>query len=205
MNFTAQSVWEMTKLYIRDPGEAARRVLLADLPLNVSVLMMVLAGVVSGALSAIIVAVVGPQEMVLELADGSQMAVAQASPIMTGVLSALMGLVFAYLLFWVGQKAGGTGTLPQVMSVVATLQIALTVLTAAAVLLDFLVPLVSFVLSLLVIYVSIRGIGHAVKEGHRFETMVKAIWVIIGAIAMLFVVLIFVAALIGPSLMGVPQ
>lgn len=205
MNFTAHSVWEMTKLFIRDPGEASRRVLLADLPLNVSVLMMVLAGVASGVISAVVLAVLGPQEMTLQLSDGSELVLFQASPIMTGVMSTVLGLGFAYLLYWVGLRAGGVGSLPQVMSVIAALQIALTVLTLAALAAEFILPLVGFMLSLLVVFVSIRGLGHAVKEGHQFAEMGRAVIVIFGSIVAMFMILIFVTSIVGLVLPGVSQ
>lgn len=208
MNFSAQSVWEMTKLFVSDPGEASRRILVAGLPLNVSVLMIVLAGVASGVLAAILQAILGPQSIVLELADGTRQSFQQASPMVTGVLSSLLGLAFAYLVHWVGQRLGGSGSLPQVMSVIAALQIALTVLTFAAVFADLALPLVGLLLSILVIYVSIRGLGHAVKEGHQLPTMGASIGVILGAIVLLFMclfVLMFFVVLLGLGPTGVVQ
>jgi len=208
MTFPAQSIWELTRLFVTDPGEASRRVLVADLPLNVSVLMIVLAGVASGVLAAILQAILGPQFIIMEMADGTQQSFQQASPLMTGILSSLFGLGFAYLVHWVGLRTGGTGSLPQVMSVIAALQIALTILTFAAVFADLALPLVGLLLSVLVIYVSIRGLGHAVKEGHQLTTMGAAIGVILGAIVLFFMglfMLMFIVVLLGFGPTGVVQ
>lgn len=208
MNFSAQSVWEMTKLFVTDPGEASRRILVAGLPLNVSVLMIVLAGVASGVLSAILLAILGPQTVTMVQADGSEVTFQQASPLVTGALSSLFGLAFAYLVHRVGQRMGGTGSLPQVMSVMAALQIALTVLSFAAVFADLVLPLFGLLLSILVIYVSLRGLGHAVKEGHQLTSMGASIGVILGAIVLLFMglfVLMFFVVLLGLGPTGVVQ
>ena len=202
MDFSARSIWELTKLFVRDPAEASRRILAANLPVNVSVLMLVLSGVVSGLMAAVSVMLFGPQTVTMQLPDGTEQTLQQASPILTGVTSALAGLGFSYLVYWVGKRSGGTGTLPEVLSVMASVQIALTVLGVATVVLDLLIPFVGFALALLVIYISLRAIGHGVRESHRFDGMGRAIMVILASVIILVIGFMILTAVFGPALIG---
>ena len=200
MNFTAQSVWEMTKLFVRDPKDASERVIAAGLPVNVSVLMLVLAGVMSGVMAAVSVALYGTRTLTMQLPDGSEQVIEQASPLMTGAFSVLAGLGFAYFVYWVGTRSSGQGGLPQVLSVIATWQIAMTVLGVMAVLLDMLLPLAGFAMAVFVIVVSVRALVVGVQTVHEFEGAGRALMVILAALIVLFFVLMIVTAMFGPML-----
>ncbi len=207
MVFSFASVWAMTKLFASDPAQASRRVLDMSLPVNVSVLMIVLCGVISGAMAALSVALYGVPTQIMELADGTTVTVAQLPPFMVGLVSALGGLAFSYLLFWVGVRNGGRGSLADLLAVTAALQIAMTVLGVITVGVEIVAPVVASVLAIFVIVVSLRGLGYAVKEGHEFESMGRAIMVILGALILASIAvasgLMVLLILFGPSIVGV--
>ena len=206
MDFSARSVWALTKLFVRDPAQAARRTKAMGLAVNVSVLMIVLSGVISGVLAAILLAVYGPQSTVLQMPDGTEQVIRQASPMMTGFMSALIGLLLAYLIYWVGARLGGTGTLSEVLSVIATFQIAMTVLSVLAVAVEVISPLLGAVAAIVVLVISLRALGHSVREGHALATMGRAVLVIVGAIfamvPVLFILVPLLALLTGGGVQG---
>jgi len=200
MNFTAKSVWEMTKLFITDPRDASLRVMAAGLPINVSVLMLVLAGVISGIMAAVSVALYGVETMTMVLPDGSETAIRQASPLMTGAFSVVAGLGFSYFVYWVGNRSSGTGRLPEVLSVMAAWQIAMTVLGVATAVADVLLPLAGFVMAIFTIVVSVRALVIGVHTVHGYESVGRASMVILGSLIVLFFALLVVTAVFGGML-----
>ncbi|MEL6958752.1 MAG: YIP1 family protein [Pseudomonadota bacterium] len=201
MDFSANSVWEMTKLFVSDPAEASRRILAISWPVNVSVVMIVLAGIISGVMWALDQSLFGaaPQQMLLP--DGREILVQPATPVVVGVYSAVIGLLFSYLTYWVGVRSGGKGSLAGVLAVMAALQIALTVLGVIAGIVGIALPLAGFIFAVGLIYVSLRGYGHAVRESHGFETMGRAVMVLIAAILLSVFALLILSMLLTPILM----
>ena len=153
MNFSAQSVWELTKLFVRDPAEASARVLAIGWPVNVSVLMIVLAGIVSGVMWAVDQTLFGASPTAMVVPDGREVLVPPATPVMVGLYSALLGLILSYMIYWVGQRSGGQGSLADVFCVTAALQIALTVLGVLSGMASILLPLLGLIVAVFVVYV----------------------------------------------------
>ena len=201
MDFSWAQVWDMTKLFVRDPAEASRRVLGMGWPVNVSVIMIVLAGIISGVMWAVDQTLFGAAPQPMLLPDGREVRVAPATPLTVGVFSAIIGVVFSYLIYWVGVRSGGRGSLPGVMAVMAALQIALTVLGVISGFLGIALPLLGFGLALALIYVSMRGYAHAVQQAHGFDTMGRSVMVLIAALILAVFVLLIVSMLLLPVLM----
>ena len=201
MNFSWRDVWEMTKLFVAAPDEASRRVLAINWPFNVSVLMIVLAGIISGVMWAVDQALFGAVPQIMLLPDGREVMVTPATPLTVGAVSALVGVIFSYLIYWVGVRSGGRGSLADVMAVMAALQIALTVLGVIAGFLGIALPLLGFGLALAVLYISLRGYAHAVQQAHAFEAMGRGVMVMIGAAVLAFFALMVLSIFLLPVLM----
>lgn len=197
MDFSARTIWAMTKMFAFDPTGASRAVLAARLPLNVSVLMIVLAAVMSSVFSGIQLQFVELPTQTVQLVDGREVAIVMAGPLQQGLLSVILGLVFGYSLFAIGKRFGGTGSLAAIMSIIAMLQIALVVIEAAVFVSFFILPLVTQIVWLFGFIVLLRGLTHGVNVGHEFGTVAKAaVVVVLGALGSV-VALGFIAGLTG--------
>lgn len=193
MDLSAASLWEWTKLFIRDPRTAARLVKEADLPLEVAVMMMVLAGVVSAAISGVHSVMIGSPDRVIQISETHAMSYQPIGPLGQGLFAVFTGVGLAYVIFRLGRRMGGQGSLPQIMAVLAVLQLVTTILSVGQFTLVLILPLAGNILSIFIVYVFVRGLGHAVNEGHALHSMGKSVWVIVGAI----LALSFVTAAIG--------
>jgi hypothetical protein len=177
MELSAASLWEWTKLFIRDPRMAAQMVKAANLPLEVSILMIVVAGVVSTVVSGVYHLLIGSPNIIFPLSETEAIRVPRTGPIPQGIFAVVTGVGLAFAIFRVGQRMGGHGSLAQIMSITAVLQLVLTVVVVGQFVFGLTLPIVGFILMLLGVYVFIRGLGHAVNEGHGFDDMGKAAWV----------------------------
>jgi len=201
MDFSWAQIWDMTKLFVRNPSAASARVSQMGWPVNVSVLMIVLAGVISGVMWAVEQALFGAAPQSMLLPDGREVMVAPATPLTVGVFSAIVGVVFSYMIYFVGVRSGGRGSLSGVMAVMAALQIALTVLGVIAGFLGIALPLLGFGLALALVYISMRGYAHAVMQAHGFDGMGRSIMVLLAALVLAMVVVLMVSLVLMPVLM----
>lgn len=203
MELTAASLWQWTKLFVRDPRTAASLVKSANLPLEVSILMIVLAGVVSTAVSGIHHIAIGSPAMEFALPDGQVIVFSRSGPIAQGIYAVGTGIGLAYAIFQVGGRMGGKGSLADIMSITAVLQLIVTVIVVAQMLAMLLLPVIGFGLMLLGAYVFIRGLGHAVNVGHDFDNMGKSAWIILLSFIALAVVVFILSAVLGLGPQGV--
>lgn len=197
MELSAASLWEWTKLFVRDPRLASSLVKEANLALEVSVLMIVLAGVVSGVTTGILQAVMGNPPIVLLLADGQTATFEQGGPLTQGVTAVCLGLALGYALFKVGRWMGGQGSLADIMAVTAVLQMIMTVIVVARTIAILVLPLVGLLLIVFGMYVFFRGLGHAVNVGHEFDSMGKSAGVIVMSFFAVLIATFFFVSLTG--------
>lgn len=197
MELTAASLWEWTKLTVRAPGTAARLVKEAALPLNTSVLMIVLAGVMSGVASGLLEFLIGSAPMTFQLEDGRTVTFEQGGPISQGIYAVLSGLALGYFVYLVGRRMGGQGSLSDIMGVVAVLQLVMTVILVGQTLAILLSPLLALTVLLFGLYVFFRGLGHGVNVGHGFDDLGKSALVIVLAIFCMALAAFVVVAVFG--------
>ena len=197
MELSAASLWEWTKLFVRDPKTAAQLVKAANLPLEVSVLMIVVAGVVSTVVSGIYDIVIGSPDIIFPLSETEAIVFERSGPILQGLFAIVTGIGLAYSIATVGRRMGGQGSLAEIMSITAVLQLVLTVIVVGQFAFGLTLPLVGFILMLLGVYVFIRGLGHAVNEGHGFNDMGKSAWVTFVSFMVLVAVVFVAAAVLG--------
>lgn len=210
MDFSVTSILAITKLFARDPAAAARLVLAMNVPLNGSILMIALAGAANGLLSGAFFAVFEQQMVAGALATGAVLPPEMVSPLLAGLGTMLDLFVFGYAAYWIGTRLNGKGSVAGMMSVYGTLQIAIIVLTVPAfAVMAISVPLVpvfaSFIfisVMLFIVIVTLRGLGHTVKEVHELPSMWTAVGVIVGALLVTFLVSNFVKSLLSPLFSG---
>lgn len=201
MDLSAAAFWEWTKLFVRDPRMAAGLVKQARLPAEVSVMMIVLAGVVASAASGLHHLALGSPVVALTMPDGQIVQITRSGPIAQGIYAAITGLGLAYAIFAVGRRMGGQGDLRDILGITAVLQLVVTGIVVAQTVAGLALPLIGLGLMLLGIYVFIRGLGHAVNVGHSFDNMGKSVWVtFLSFMALVFVIFIASALLgLGPQ------
>ena len=197
MDLSLASLWEWTKLFVRDPRTAASLVKAAKLPLEVSILMIVLAGVVSTGASWLHHIAIGAPDMLFTLPDGQVMVMTRSGPIAQGIYAVITGVGLAFFIHRIGARMGGRGSLADIMSITAVLQMIVTVIVVAQTVAGLTLPVIGVGLMILGLYVFIRGMGHAVNVGHAYDNMGKSAWVILLAFLALAVVIFVLTAVLG--------
>lgn len=197
MDLSLASLWEWTKLFIRDPRTAAGLVKAAKLPIEVSVLMIVLAGVVSTGVSWVYHIAIGAPDMVFTFPDGQVVVFSRSGPIAQGIYAVITGVGLAVAIFAVGSRQDGRGSLADILSVTAVLQLVVTVIVVAQTIAGLVLPLIAFGLMILSLYVFFRGLAHAVNVAHEYDSMGKSAWVILLSFLALVVVVFVLSAVFG--------
>ncbi|MDE0969682.1 MAG: YIP1 family protein [Octadecabacter sp.] len=198
MNLTIITLWEWTKLTVRAPASASAMVKAAKLPFEASIIMIVLAGVVSGVSSGFLDFLSGAPPVEFLLEDGQTLVFDRSGPFMQGTYAVGTGLALAFAIFQIGKRMGGKGSLADIMSVTAVLQLVMTVILLVQTLVLLLVPVFGFGLLVFGLYVFFRGLGHAVNIGHNFNSLGLST----GVIALSFVAIV-ILAFIFVSMFGV--
>lgn len=197
MELTAASVWEWTKLYVRDPRTAAGLVKSARLSIEVSILMIVLAGVMSGVATGVLQSVFGPTTMMMELPDGRTATIIEGSPITQGLTAVVFGLALSFAIHRIGRMRGGQGTPAEIFSLVAVLQLVLTVIVVGRTIATLVLPIVGLALMLLGIVVFLRGILNSVDVGHEFDSLGRSFGVIALSLLGMFFALFVIVGVLG--------
>ncbi|AGI69043.1 hypothetical protein OAN307_c35700 [Octadecabacter antarcticus 307] len=198
MDLTLTSLWEWTKLTVRAPATASALVKAAKLPLGVSMMMIALAGIVSGLSSGILDYLSGAPPVEFLLADGQTVMFDRSGPLAQGIYAVGTGLALGFAIFQVGKRMGGQGGLADIMAVTAVLQLVMMVILLAQTLALLFMPLLGFGLLVFGLYVFFRGLGHAVNIGHSFNSLGTST----GVIALSFVALVILAFLV-VSVLGI--
>lgn len=201
MDLTVKSLLEWTKLTVQRPRVASELVKAAKLPLEVSVLMIVLAGVVSGVSSGFLDYLIGSPPLEFALGDGTVLSFERSGPFAQGAYAVATGLALAYSVYRIGRGMGGQGSLPDIMAVTAVLQMVMTVILVAQTFALLIVPLLGFALLVFGLFVFFRGLGHAVNVGHDLDDMGKSVAVIaVSFVAVVVMAFVLVAVLgLGPE------
>ncbi|AKS45906.1 Yip1 domain-containing protein [Octadecabacter temperatus] len=202
MDLSFANLLEWTKLTVRNPRLAFELVKSAKLPLEVSILMIVLAGVVSAVAAGAHYIMIGSPDIILPISETQGLQMERAGPIAQGLIAVLSGIGGSFALFWVGQRMGGQGDLADIFGVTAVLQMVVTALFVVVYLTDIILPIFAFGLLLVAFYVALRGLGHAVNVGHDFNSLGRSAWVAVIATVVLFMALVFGASILGLTPQG---
>ena len=202
MELSFANLLEWTKLTVRNPKLAFELVKSAKLPLEVSILMIVLAGVMSAAAAGAHYILIGSPDIILPISETQGLQMERAGPFAQGLIAVASGIGGSFALFWVGKRLGGQGELADIFAVTAVLQMVVTALFVAVYLTDIILPIFALGLMLVTFYVSLRGIGHAVNVGHDFGSLGRSAWVAVLSTIVLFIMLVFGAGILGLAPQG---
>ncbi|HCP82280.1 MAG TPA: hypothetical protein DIT67_12110 [Octadecabacter sp.] len=196
MELSFASLLEWTKLTVRNPRLASELVKDARLPLEVSVLMIVLAGVVSGISYGILIYAFDAMVAAIDTIDTTTLPSSQG-PLLQGALSAVQGVIFAVALHRIGIAFGGRGNLVDLMGVTALVQVVSALLLLVVALTFAVFPVVGGLVALFTTVVFFRSLGHAVNVGHALEDMGKTVAVILLSFLAVIVVLSVLMTIMG--------
>ena len=202
MDLSFASLLEWTKLTVRNPRLAFELVKSANLPLEVSMLMIVLAGVVSAAAAGAHYILIGSPDIILPISEVQGLQMERAGPIAQGFIAVITGIGGSFALYWVGRRMAGQGELADIFAVTAILQMVVTALFVIVYVVDVIIPIFAFGLLLVTFYVAIRGLGHAVNVGHEFGSLGRSAWVAVLSTLILFMALVFGATILGLTPQG---
>lgn len=203
MNLTLSNLLEWTKLTVRRPATASALVKTANLPIEVSALMIILAGVMSGLTLGILTISIAPLLAEIERVTG-QTAQMGPGPLVQGIVSAIQGLAFAFAVHRVGTSMGGKGSLTEVFAVTAVVQIVFAAIFMAVVLTLVLFNFIGALLALFFLIVYFRALIHAVNVGHDFDNIGKSITVIVLSFVLVVVAVTVVMAVFGLTPQAAP-
>ena len=192
MDLTLTSLWHWTKLTVRAPATASALVRAAKLPIEVSIMMIALAGIVSGVSSGFLDYLSGAPPVEFLMADGQTLSFERSGPLMQAIYAVGTGLALPCAIFQVGKRMGGKGGLADIMAVTAVLQLVMTVILLAQTVALLVVPVLGFGFLVFGLYVFFRGLGHAVNIGHGFNSLGLST----GVIALSFVAIVIMAFLV---------
>jgi hypothetical protein len=198
MDLTLTSLWQWTKLTVRAPETASALVKAAKLPIEVSIMMIALAGIVSGVSSGFLDYLSGAPPVEFLMGDGRTLSFEHSGPLMQGIYAVGTGLAMAYAIFQVGKRMGGKGSLADIMAVTAVLQLVMTLILLAQTVALLVVPAFGFGILIFGLYVFFRGLGHAVNIGHGFNSLGLST----GVIALSFVAMVIMAFVV-VSVLGI--
>lgn len=202
MELSVATLLQFSRMVVRDPASAMRALKAAQLSRDAGLLIMLLAGVVSGLIKGLIDLVVPTGPMELEMGNGEVMQFVQPGAIAQGLFAAVSGLALAVAIYHVGRKMGGKGSWAEILTLVAGLQMVMVVVLVVQTLVMFVSPVLAVLVLGAGLWVFFRGLGHAVNVGHDFNDMGRSLGAIVMSFAGLTVALFFVGTLLGLGSMG---
>ncbi|MFX0541051.1 Yip1 family protein [Roseovarius sp. S4756] len=195
---TAALVIDLFRQTLTAPRAAADRILSMDLPRDWLWMALGLMGVLNGIVYSLVLQMGDPQET----ATAPMMPAALQSP-MLFTLFLLGALILTVLtLTWVGRAMGGTGHMPQILALIAWMQLLRLAVQIALVVLMLALPLAGLIL---VVVASIWGLVILVvfvDRAHEFGNVFKAAGVIVLGFVGMLVGMSIILGLLGALVMG---
>lgn len=202
MELSIASLLQFSRMVVRDPAAAMQALKAAQLSRDAGLLIMLLAGVVSGLIKGLIDLVLPTGPMELDMGNGEVMQFVQPGAIAQGLFAAVSGLALAFAIYHVGRKMGGKGSWAEILTLIAGLQMVMVVVLVVQTVVMFVSPMLAILVLGAGLWVFFRGLGHAVNVGHEFGDMGRSFGAIVMSFVGLTVALFFVATLLGLGSMG---
>lgn len=117
----------------------------------------------------------------------------------------VLQLAFIAMLATAGRWLGGQGNLAALLAVITWLQLLQAALNGAVIGLFLILPAFAALLNIAVNILVFFILLHFVNEAHRFGSIWRALGVVMMASLILVFALIFLAGLIGPANLGLPE
>jgi len=189
-----RAIWsEMILLSIKDPAEAARRLIAWNLSRDVLWTGLALAAVVNTLLFSLSGLLMPGPAMVMPLF--------QSPFFYLGMVS--VGLVLTVvMLYWAGRVLGGRGTMGDVLVVVLWLQVLRVLVQVVTLVLSLTIPMLAMLLVLAATVLGIYILLHFVDQAHRLNSLPRAGGVLILSFVLMAVALSVLLALFGGMISG---
>ena len=189
-----RAIWsEMILLSIKDPAEAARRLIAWNLSREVLWTGLALAAVVNTLLFSLSGLLMPGPAMVMPLF--------QSPLIYLGMVS--VGLVLTVVaIYWAGRILGGRGALTDVLVVVLWLQVLRVLVQVVTLVLSLTIPMLAMLLVLAATVLGIYILLHFVDQAHRLNSLPRAGGVLILSFVLMAVALSVLLALFGGMISG---
>lgn len=179
---------QLALLTVKDPAEAARRVMALNFPRETLWLALAVVSVLNTILLFLPAALLGLPIILPGIL---------AHPFAYFLMISVGLVAMIYLMQWVGLKMGGNGTLEEVASVLIWLQALRVAVQAIALILQFLFPLFTILLSVVVGLYSLYIILHFIDQSLRLKSLGKAAGVLIATVLALAIAMTLLLALVG--------
>ncbi len=189
-----RSVWsEMILLSVKDPAEAARRLIAMQFSREVLWTGLALAAVVNTLLFSLSGLLMPGPAMVMPLF--------QSPFFYLGMVSVGLVLTVAAL-YWAGRILGGRGALSDVLVVVLWLQLLRVLVQVVTLVLSLTIPMLAMLLVLAATVLGIYILLHFVDQAHRLNSLPRAGGVLILSFVLMAVALSVLLTLFGGMISG---
>ena len=192
---SAMSFPQLAVLTLRAPQEAASYIMRQNLPqefLWTALALVAILNTIMSTLSNMLVPVPPPLDTIV------------ASPFVFSTIVAGGLLLTVYAMYWTGRMMGGRGEVKDLLALIIWLQVLRSVAQAAVLAMLIAVPYLASVMVLVAAAATIWIFVNFVSAGLRFNSLVKAlVVVIVGGIALMIGLTLFLSV-IGVTAVGVP-
>ena len=187
-------------LTLRDPREAAGMIVAMRLPSQALWLALSLVSVLTSIIfSALLHAAPMPQDEIGQLLESSP---GYNSPLIFAMLQWGRAVLSIFVLYWVGKAFGGLGELVDVLAVMTWLQVVTFVLVGVLFVLGVVLPMLSSLGMLVVFGWWLWAVVCFLDVAHRFESGVKAFFVLLFSIFGVLIGLSLFLGVIGGIVVG---
>lgn len=192
-------LWSFMILTLRQPGVAARSILLRQWP-NEAIWTGLFLAVILNALFFGVLGLILPDSSELAMFDMSL-----ESPGLSLMVSALRSVLFAAMLTLGGRWLGGTGHFMSILSLLVWDQLLQLALMSVAVVVMLISPQLGNMVFLVIGLVLLFVLLNFVNEAHGFASLWRAFAVVLMASMVMFFAMIFIVGLLGPANLGLPE
>ena len=189
-----RAIWsEMILMSIKDPAEAARRLIAWNLSREVLWTGLALAAVVNTLLFSLSGLLMPGPAMGMPLFQ---------SPLLYLAMVASGLVLMVAMLYWAGRILGGSGTLGDVLVVVLWLQVLRILVQVVTLVLSLTIPMLAMLLVLVATVLGIYILLHFVDQAHRLNSLPRAGGVLILSFVLMAVALSVLLTLFGGMISG---
>ncbi len=192
-------LWSFMILTLRQPGVAARSILLRQWP-NEAIWTGLFLAVILNALFFGVLGLIPPDSSELAMFDMSP-----ESPGLSLMVSALRSVLFAAMLTLGGRWLGGTGHFMSILSLLVWDQLLQLALMSVAVVVMLISPQLGNMVFLVIGLVLLFVLLNFVNEAHGFASLWRSFAVVLMASMVMFFAMIFIVGLLGPANLGLPE
>lgn len=190
---TAVQIRNLAVLTVRDPASAARLVMATNLPREALWTALALAVVLNTLIYSL-----------SDMISPTQSPFPPLFQVPAFYLAVIgFGLVASiYAMHWIGRMMGGQGTLDDIMSLIVWLQFMRIAVQTVALFLTLSLPLLAVLLGLVASLMGLFITLHFVDQAHRFQSLGRAAFVLIGSAIAVVVFVSIVMTLVGATFLG---